>query len=58
MHLSIVYMCVLSCAIIWRTKVSPFENLVPEDAATQKGITNLFPFEYLLPNHPINIEIK
>ena len=33
-----------------RTKVSPFGNLITKIATSQ----NLFPFEYLLPNYPIN----
>ena len=36
------------------TKVGSFRNLVPESATSQKGLQTCFPFEYLLPNHPIN----
>ena len=38
------YTIVLSCAIVCLTKLSPFGNLVPEIALSQKGIRNLFPF--------------
>ena len=31
--------------------MSPVGNLVPEIASSQKDLENLFPFEYLLPNH-------
>ena len=31
-------LAVLSCAVICRTKVSPFGNLVPRNATTQKGL--------------------
>ena len=41
---------------LFRTKVSPFGNLVTKIAASQKGLRNLFPFEYLLSNHLINNE--
>ena len=44
---------ILSCAMICRTKVSPFGNLITKNASSQKGLENLFPFEYLLPIHPI-----
>ena len=43
---------VLSCALFWWTKIEFVRNLVPEIATTQKGLANLFPFEYMFPNSP------
>ena len=35
-------------------KLVLFGNSVPKTASSQKGLETCFPFEYLLPNHPIN----
>ena len=43
---------VLSCALFWQTKIDFVRNLVPKIATTQKGLANLFPFAYMLPNSP------
>ena len=45
---------VLSCAVICRTKISRFGNLVPKNAMTQKGLETCSLLSTCCQTHPIN----
>ena len=49
---------VLSCAILLLDYSWFFQELSHQKCYESKGIRNLFPFEYLLPNHPINSKLQ
>ena len=52
-HTSIV----LSCAVICRTKVCPFGNLVPRNATTQQGLETCSLLSTCCQNHPVTLWI-